>query len=78
MLIILIQGVKVYDVIAKRRITFIKRDHDEKLRTELYRCNLCWKDKTTLLVGWADRIKVNTFLIFFSYNRELELKEMWW
>ncbi|XP_072029867.1 vacuolar protein sorting-associated protein 41 homolog isoform X2 [Amphiura filiformis] len=51
-------GVKIYDVIAKRRITFIKRDHDENLRTELYRCNLCWKDKSTLLVGWADRIKV--------------------
>jgi hypothetical protein len=25
---------------------------------EHYRCNLCWKNSTTLLVGWVDTVKV--------------------
>ena len=29
-----------------------------RLRPELYRCNLCWKDDWTLLIGWASSIKV--------------------
>jgi len=28
------------------------------LRPELYRCCLCWKDDRTLLIGWANSIKV--------------------
>ncbi|CAH1788445.1 unnamed protein product [Owenia fusiformis] len=51
------QGVKIYDMSSKRRITFIARDNP-KLRPELYRCNLCWKDTTTLLIGWGDSVKV--------------------
>lgn len=51
-------GVKVYDMLSKRRITFIKRDHAEALRPEIYRCNLCWKDDNTLLIGWANTIKI--------------------
>ncbi|XP_070565310.1 vacuolar protein sorting-associated protein 41 homolog [Ptychodera flava] len=51
-------GVKIYDVSSKRRITFIARDHDPSLRPEIYRCHLCWRDDITLLIGWADRIKI--------------------
>ncbi|XP_071478787.1 vacuolar protein sorting-associated protein 41 homolog [Diadema antillarum] len=51
-------GVKVYDMHSKRRITFIKRSHPETMRPELYRCNLCWKDDNTLLIGWANTIKI--------------------
>ncbi|XP_063964242.1 vacuolar protein sorting-associated protein 41 homolog [Lytechinus pictus] len=51
-------GVKVYDMQSKRRITFIKRDHPEAMRPEIYRCNLCWKDDNTLLIGWANTIKI--------------------
>ena len=29
-----------------------------QLRPEIYRCNLCWKDDKTLLIGWGDMIKV--------------------
>jgi hypothetical protein len=29
-----------------------------RLRPELYRCSLCWKDETTLLIGWGDTIKM--------------------
>jgi hypothetical protein len=25
---------------------------------EHYRCNLCWKNSTTLLVGWVDTVRV--------------------
>lgn len=25
---------------------------------EYYRCNLCWKNSTTLLVGWVDTVRV--------------------
>jgi hypothetical protein len=32
---------------------------------ELCRCNMCWKDERTLLIGWADRVKV--YLYFFSF-----------
>ncbi|KAJ3192921.1 Vacuolar protein sorting-associated protein 41 [Entophlyctis luteolus] len=27
-------------------------------RSDLYRCNICWKDNTTLMVGWADSVKI--------------------
>ena len=27
-------------------------------RPQLYRCNLHWQDPVTLLIGWADNIKV--------------------
>ncbi|XP_038045222.1 LOW QUALITY PROTEIN: vacuolar protein sorting-associated protein 41 homolog [Patiria miniata] len=65
-------GVKVFDLSSKRRITFIKRDHDEKLRPEIYPCKLCWKDNITLLVGWADTIKI----CVVKERRVLEGKDM--
>ena len=36
-----------------------------RYRPELCRCNMCWKDERTLLIGWADRVKV--YLYFFSF-----------
>ncbi|XP_078703981.1 vacuolar protein sorting-associated protein 41 homolog isoform X2 [Branchiostoma floridae x Branchiostoma belcheri] len=50
-------GVKMYDTSSKKRITYIARDNTQ-LRPELYRCNMCWKDDTTLLIGWGDSIKI--------------------
>lgn len=52
--------IKIYDIEDKVVITFIDRekDYDLSLRPELYRCCFCWKDDRTLLVGWADTIKV--------------------
>ncbi|ELU13950.1 hypothetical protein CAPTEDRAFT_174173 [Capitella teleta] len=50
-------GVKVYDMNSKSRITFISKDNPH-LRPEIYRCSLCWKDEFTLLIGWADQVKV--------------------
>lgn len=51
---------RVYDISANKIITVIRKEHDPKLVTELYRCNLFWKDDRTLLVGWADSVKVCT------------------
>uniref|UniRef100_T1JD77 Vps41 beta-propeller domain-containing protein n=1 Tax=Strigamia maritima TaxID=126957 RepID=T1JD77_STRMM len=41
-----------------KAIALIKRDHSSHLRSELYRCNLFWKNNFTLLIGWADTVKV--------------------
>ncbi|XP_059151993.1 vacuolar protein sorting-associated protein 41 homolog isoform X2 [Physella acuta] len=49
-------GVKVYDTTSKSKITKIDKDHD--LRPELCICQLVWRDSRTLLIGWADRIKI--------------------
>ena len=57
-------GVKIYDLTSKQRITFIARDHSPDLRPELYRCNLCWKDDTTLLIGWGDTVKGEFLTVF--------------
>ncbi|XP_033100786.1 vacuolar protein sorting-associated protein 41 homolog [Anneissia japonica] len=51
-------GVKVYDVLHRQRITFIRRDHGEGLRSEIYTCSICWKDDKTLIIGWADTVKI--------------------
>ncbi|XP_076360932.1 vacuolar protein sorting-associated protein light isoform X2 [Tachypleus tridentatus] len=51
-------SIRVFDIDSKVTISLIRRDHDSELRPELYRCNMFWKDEKTLLIGWADRIKV--------------------
>ncbi|KAI1300179.1 Vacuolar protein sorting-associated protein 41 -like protein [Halotydeus destructor] len=51
-------NIRIYDVEEKAIITVIRRDHDSRLRPEIYRCNLFWKDKNTLLVGWGDSVKI--------------------
>lgn len=49
-------GVKVYDMSTKTKITKIDKDHD--LRPELCVCQLVWRDAKTLLIGWGDRVKI--------------------
>ncbi|KAJ1977683.1 Vacuolar protein sorting-associated protein 41 [Dimargaris xerosporica] len=50
-------GVKVFDTKTQRRITHISRSQGSP-RSDLYPCHLCWADDFTLLVGWADAVKV--------------------
>ncbi|RCH83374.1 Vacuolar protein sorting-associated protein 41, partial [Rhizopus stolonifer] len=50
-------GVKIYDTVSGLRITFIDRPEGSP-RADLYRCRLCWKNDSTLLIGWADTVKV--------------------
>ncbi|EMD40305.1 hypothetical protein CERSUDRAFT_121110 [Gelatoporia subvermispora B] len=50
-------GVKIYDTISQTRITFIDRPPDSP-RADLFKCTLYWQDDSTLLIAWADHIKV--------------------
>jgi hypothetical protein len=54
---ILLQGVKVYDTVSQTRITFIDRPANSP-RADLFKCTLHWQDDSTLLIAWADHIKV--------------------
>ncbi|XP_065665250.1 vacuolar protein sorting-associated protein 41 homolog isoform X2 [Hydra vulgaris] len=51
------EGVQVYDINAKERITHIPRDQTSA-RDELFHCNLYWKDNTCFFVAWGNSIKV--------------------
>lgn len=51
------QGVKIYDISSKQRITNVLRDNTS-LRPDMYPCSLCWKDNTTLIIGWGSSVKV--------------------
>ncbi|KAI5983094.1 hypothetical protein EDD15DRAFT_2318116 [Pisolithus albus] len=50
-------GVKIYDTQSQTRITYIDRPADSP-RADLFKCTLHWQDDTTLLIAWADHIKV--------------------
>ncbi|OBZ70108.1 Vacuolar protein sorting-associated protein 41 [Grifola frondosa] len=50
-------GVKIYDTNSQSRITFIDRPADSP-RADLFKCSLHWQDESTLLIAWADQIKV--------------------
>ncbi|KAJ7638224.1 vacuolar assembling protein VPS41 [Roridomyces roridus] len=50
-------GVKIYDTVSQARITFIDRPADSP-RADLFKCTLHWQDDSTLLIAWADHIKV--------------------
>ncbi|KAG6841283.1 hypothetical protein C0991_012453 [Blastosporella zonata] len=50
-------GVKIYDYVSQTRITFIDRPA-ESPRADLFKCTLEWQDDSTLLISWADHIKV--------------------
>ncbi|EDR12623.1 vacuolar assembling protein VPS41 [Laccaria bicolor S238N-H82] len=51
------QGVKIYDTVSQTRITYIDRPPDSP-RADLFKCTLYWQDDSTLLIAWADHIKV--------------------
>ena len=51
------QGVKIYDTASSQRITFIDRPANSP-RADLFKCTLFWQDDQTLLIGWADHIKI--------------------
>ena len=51
------KGVKIFDVISSQKFAYIDRPPSSP-RADLFRCNLCWKSIDTLLIGWADSVKV--------------------
>ncbi|OBZ81420.1 Vacuolar protein sorting-associated protein 41 [Choanephora cucurbitarum] len=50
-------GVKIFDTTTNMRITYIDRPEGSP-RADLYKCRMCWKNDTTLLIGWADTVKI--------------------
>ena len=54
-------GVKIYDVNTSERITHIARaahGAPPPPPAELHKCHLCWSKDDTLLIGWADSVKI--------------------
>lgn len=50
-------GVKVYDCATSERITYISRSQGAP-PPDQYRCCLHWAKDDTLLIGWADSVKI--------------------
>ncbi|EKM60081.1 uncharacterized protein PHACADRAFT_206282 [Phanerochaete carnosa HHB-10118-sp] len=50
-------GVKIYDTVSQMRIIYIDRPTDSP-RADLFKCTLHWQDDSTLLIAWADQIRV--------------------
>lgn len=50
-------GVRVYDTTTKQVITFIDRPQGS-VRPDLYRCQLVWENDSTLIIGWANFVKI--------------------
>ncbi|KAG0255570.1 Vacuolar protein sorting-associated protein 41 [Mortierella polycephala] len=50
-------GVKIYDTTTEQRITFIDRPGSSP-RADLFKCRLCWRNETELLIGWAALVKI--------------------
>ena len=45
-----------------------------KYHQDLYKCNICWKDDKTLLIAWADVIKVEFFFEIYKIPKLLQNK----
>jgi hypothetical protein len=60
-------GVKMYDTTSNLRITYIDRPAGSP-RGDLYRCRMCWKDDSTLLIGWADMVKIAKVRVCIVYK----------
>ncbi|KAG8782576.1 Vacuolar protein sorting-associated protein 41 [Ceratobasidium sp. 428] len=50
-------GVRFYDTESSSRVAYLDRPANSP-RADLFRCTLKWQDDVTLLVAWADYIKV--------------------
>ncbi|XP_063231920.1 vacuolar protein sorting-associated protein 41 homolog isoform X2 [Bacillus rossius redtenbacheri] len=51
-------GVRVYDVSARHSLGLIKWNRNPGALPEDYRCNLCWKSGSVLLVAWVDTVRI--------------------
>ncbi|XP_026285245.1 vacuolar protein sorting-associated protein 41 homolog [Frankliniella occidentalis] len=51
-------GVWVFDIEARRSLGLIKWPRNPEALPENYRCNICWKDSSTFLVGWVDCVRI--------------------
>ncbi|KAK3916032.1 Vacuolar protein sorting-associated protein 41-like protein [Frankliniella fusca] len=51
-------GVWVFDIEARRSLGLIKWPRNPEALPENYRCNICWKNSSTFLVGWVDCVRI--------------------
>lgn len=51
-------GVWVFDIDARRSLGLIRWPRNPEALPENYRCNICWKNSSTFLVGWVDSVRV--------------------
>lgn len=49
------QGVKIYDTSKNLRVSYVQRP---KNTADICRCHLVWESADSLLIGWADSIKI--------------------
>lgn len=51
-------GVWVFDIDARRSLGLIRWPRHPEALPENYRCNICWKDSSTFLVGWVNSVRI--------------------
>ncbi|XP_065557779.1 vacuolar protein sorting-associated protein 41 homolog isoform X2 [Artemia franciscana] len=67
-------SVRVYDIVARRTISLIKREHKRGSDWEKMRCQLYWRDDLTLVVGWGTEVKVCR--VRKRYDTDIESREL--
>ena len=50
-------GVKIYDTYSQQRISYIERSQNSP-RADLFKCTLYWQDDISLIISWADHIRL--------------------
>lgn len=50
-------GVKLYDCSSRTRISYVSREENAP-RPDVYQCDLCWKNGTTLFIGWGKSVRI--------------------
>ncbi|KAL2920015.1 Vacuolar protein sorting-associated protein 41 [Polyrhizophydium stewartii] len=50
-------GVNAYDTATSLKFGKIERPENSP-RADMFRCSICWKSDTTVLIGWADSVKI--------------------
>ena len=50
-------GVKIYDTGSSQRVAFIDRPAGSP-RADMFKCTIQWRDDTTLMIAWADYVKL--------------------
>jgi vacuolar protein sorting-associated protein 41 len=50
-------GVRIYDTGSSQRVAFLDRPANSP-RADLFKCTLQWRDDTTLMIAWANYVKL--------------------
>ena len=58
--------VMIWDVHTSQIISYITRPEDSP-PPDVFKCHLAWSNETTLLIGWADTVKVAQVYIYILF-----------